>query len=195
MRTRITSTTTLAILFCIASFTVAQDSQTLRYRELPNLHEVNSSLYRGGQPKKGGLQILKQIGIKTIISLRDDDEQAKAEQAEARTIGLGYYNVPLSSFNRPRDKTVAEVLKLIDTSENQPVFVHCERGSDRTGTIIAIYRIEHDGWTSEQAKAEAKRYGLGFWQVAMKDYIHDYYQHRNNPKNAAASPQPKPDRF
>lgn len=193
MRTRITSTTTLAILFCIASLAVGQDSPIPRYRELPNFHQVKPSLYRGGQPKKGGLQLLKQIGIKTIISLRDDDERAKAEQAEARTIGLGYYNVPLSSFNRPADKTVAEVLALINTSENQPVYVHCERGSDRTGTIIAIYRIEHDGWTGEQAKAEAKRYGLGFWQVAMKDYIHDYYQRRQNLKNTAASQ--KPSRF
>ena len=47
-----------------------------------------------------------------------------------------------------------------------------------TGAIIAVYRVEHDGWTSEQAKAEAKRYGLGFWQVKIKDYISDYSKHR-----------------
>jgi protein tyrosine/serine phosphatase len=170
-------------------------SQTPKHRELPNLHEVNSNLYRGGQPKKGGLELLRQLGIKTIISLRDDDERSKAEQAFARAVGLGYFNVPLSSFNRPPDKTVAEVLALINSPGNQPVFVHCERGSDRTGTIIAVYRIEHDAWTSEQAKAEAKRYGLGFWQVAMKDYIDDYYKRRTNTNESAASPQPRPPRF
>jgi protein tyrosine/serine phosphatase len=68
------------------------------------------------------------------------------------------------------------LLSLINAPENQPIFVHCRRGSDRTGTVIAIYRIDHDGWSSEQAKTEAKRYGMGFWVVGMKDYISDYYR-------------------
>jgi tyrosine-protein phosphatase SIW14 len=183
MNKRIAASVAFAIALCLCSVSIAQ--QDTRYKELPNLHQVNSSLYRGAQPKKGGLQLLKQLGIKTILSLRDDDERSKAEEAEAKTIGLGYFSVPLSSFNRPPDKAVAEVLALINSSEYQPVFVHCERGADRTGTIVAIYRIEHDGWTSEQAKAEAKRYGLGFWQVSMKDYIHDYYERRANSRDDA----------
>jgi hypothetical protein len=40
--------------------------------------------------------------------------------------------------------------------------------------------MEHDGWTGEQAKAEAKRYGLGFWQLKIKDYITDYFKRRSN---------------
>jgi hypothetical protein len=41
--------------------------------------------------------------------------------------------------------------------------------------VIALYRITHDGWTSKQAKAEAKRYGMHPWEAAMKNYIHDFY--------------------
>lgn len=190
MNKRIAAWVAFAFALCLCSVTIAQ--QETKYKELPNLRQVNSSLYRGAQPKKGGLQLLKQLGIKTIISLRDDDEQSKAEEAEAKTIGLGYFSIPLSSFNRPPDKTVAEVLALINAAENQPVFVHCERGADRTGTIVAIYRIDHDGWTSDQAKAEAKRYGLGFWQIEMKDYIHDYYLRRTRTNAESASRQSRP---
>jgi protein tyrosine/serine phosphatase len=156
---------------------------------------VNSNLYRGGQPEIGGLEQLKKLGVKTIINLRDDDERARAEKAEAESMGFRYFNIPFASFDRPSDKAVDEVLKLIDTQENSPLFIHCKRGSDRTGTVIAIYRIEHDGWDGEKAKAEAKRYGMGFWQVGMKDYIHDYYDRkaqRGSDSSSTVTAKPTP---
>ena len=164
----------LAIALLLNGVVAAQDK--ISSKELPNFHQVNNQLYRGAQPGTGGIKKLAQLGIKTIINLRDNDDHARAEEAEARSLGLAYLNVPLPDFNRPADKTIDQILLLITAPENQPVFVHCRRGADRTGIVIAIYRIEHDGWDSEKAKAEAKQYGMGFWQVQMKDYIHDYYQ-------------------
>jgi uncharacterized protein (TIGR01244 family) len=175
--------TALALLIAVSAAS-AQDEA--KYKELPNFHQVNANLYRGGQPKEGGLQRLAGLGIKTVINLRDDDERARAEEKEARAAGLRYFNIPLDNFGKPADEKIDRVLALINASENQPVFVHCKRGADRTGTVIAIYRISHDGWTSEQAKAEAKRYGIGFWQVGMKDYIHDYYERRSAGKAKAS---------
>jgi tyrosine-protein phosphatase SIW14 len=187
MNKRISLLATLAIAACLASVSLAQDNT--RYTELPNFHQVNDQVYRGAQPKEGGLQKLKQLGIKTIINLRDDDGRARAEETEAQAAGIRYFNIPMGNFGAPADKTVDQVLALLSATENQPVFVHCKRGSDRTGTIIAIYRIEHDGWTSEKAKAEAKRYGIGFWQTGMKNYIHDYYSRRaQNTAEAPARP-------
>ena len=197
MRTLKTSIVTLAMFVCLASLSLGQDSQVSqdsKYKDLPNFHQVNPNLYRGGQPGKGGLQQLRQLGVKAIINLRDDDERARAEAAEAQALGLRYFNIPFASFDRPGDKDVDAVLKLIDSLDNQPVFVHCKRGSDRTGTIIAIYRIEHDGWNSEKAKEEANRYGLGFWEVKMKDYIHDYYERRTLRNGDIATPTQKPNR-
>jgi protein tyrosine/serine phosphatase len=187
MKTRISVAAIFAFGFVLATFTAAQDQKEARYKELPNFHPVNSNLYRGGQPEIGGLEQLKKLGVKTIINLRDDDERARAEKAEAESMGFRYFNIPFASFDRPSDKAVDEVLKLIDTQENSPLFIHCKRGSDRTGTVIAIYRIEHDGWDGEKAKAEAKRYGMGFWQVGMKDYIHDYYDRKAQRSNDASS--------
>ena len=147
--------------------------------DLPNFRKVNDTLYRGGQPEEDSFKRLSEMGIKTIIDLRDSGERSRAEEVKARAAGLRYFNLPLSNFKRPSDTKVAEVLSIINSPENQPVFVHCNRGADRTGTIVAIYRIDHDGWTSEEAKQEAKRFGLGFWQVHMRDFISDYYRRKS----------------
>src|SRR5437870_301306 len=167
-------------LFVMAGAICAQDET--KYKELPNFHRVNATVYRGAQPKEGGFQKLASLGIKTVINLRDADENSKLEEQEARAAGLRYFNIPFDGLGRPSDEKIERVMAIINAPENQPVFVHCKRGADRTGTVIACYRISHDGWTSEQAKDEAKRYGLGFWEVGMKDYIRDYYERRSAAK-------------
>jgi protein tyrosine/serine phosphatase len=126
---------------------------------------------------------LAQLGVKTVINLREADAMAQREEAEARVAGLKYFNIPLGRTGRPSDDQIAHVLEIIDNAENQPLFVHCRLGADRTGTVIAIYRIVHDGWSSEDAKAEANHFGMHFWESGMKDYIHDYYVRRHESKN------------
>ena len=162
----------LPTLLCLQALVLAQDAT--KYKELPNFHKVDQGLYRGGQPQKGGLETLKKLGIKTVIDLRND--RAETERSEAQANGMQYFNFPMERFGRPNDETVEKVLDIISKDEHQPVFVHCAKGADRTGIIIAIYRIRHDGWTSEKAKAEAKSFGMAPWQVGMKDYIRDYYK-------------------
>ena len=158
----------------IASVGLPQQSPNLK--KLPNFDEVNSKLYRGGQPASGGLQQLADRGIKTIVNLRGDGEGVSKEAGEARDLGLRFFHVPFSRSGRPRDADMKLVLSIINTAEYQPVFVHCKQGADRTGTVIAIYRLTHDGWTSEQAKTEARSHGMHLWESGMKDYIHDYYR-------------------
>jgi tyrosine-protein phosphatase SIW14 len=164
----------VAVLTLLATPGLTQDST--RHKELPNFHKVSDMVYRGAQPKSGGLELLRQLGIKTVINLRADDTRAKQEEAGARLAGLQYFNFPFERWGRPEDKTIEQVLSIINNPANQPVFVHCQHGADRTGVVIAAYRIRHDGWTSEKATAEAKRFGLKPWQLGMKDSIHDFYK-------------------
>jgi tyrosine-protein phosphatase SIW14 len=168
-------------LFCVASASHAQSEQ--KYKELPNFHRVSEKLYRGAQPKAGGFRQLSQLGIKTIVSLRADDDRSRTQEQEARAAGLSYFNVPFKRLGRPTDEQIDRVRALVNAPENQPVFVHCQHGADRTGTIIALYRIEHDGWTIDQARAEARRYGMKWWQRGMRDYVSDYYRRRSANKN------------
>jgi tyrosine-protein phosphatase SIW14 len=166
----------LAAAVLLATLALATPAQVApRYAELPNFHQVNQQLYRGGQPKVGGLRKLKDLGVKTIVNLRGEDRHTRAESEEAHALGLGYYSIALPGFSRPKDEEVGRVLDIINAPENQPIFIHCHHGKDRTGTIIACYRISHDGWSAEQAKDEALRYGLGWVEVGMRRYIDKYY--------------------
>ncbi|MDT4897869.1 MAG: tyrosine-protein phosphatase [Acidobacteriota bacterium] len=158
------------LLIAIAS----APSRVAREEVLPNFHKVNEQLYRGAQPSPGGMKELAALRIKTVINLRGEDEHTRDEEAEARAAGLRYFSVPLPGFGRPSDEQVNRVLAIINDSQNWPVFVHCHHGEDRTGTIIAVYRISHDGWSAEEARKEAKRYGMSRFQFKMKDYINDY---------------------
>jgi uncharacterized protein (TIGR01244 family) len=146
------------------------------YAELPNFHTVNAHIYRGGQPREGGLRRLAALGVKTVINLRDDDARAREEEREARSLGLRYFNIPLSRAHRPDPRQIDELFAMLDAAGNQPVFVHCKRGADRTGALIAVYRVAREGWTAERAVEEAERYGMGFWQRGKKDFIRDYYR-------------------
>jgi uncharacterized protein (TIGR01244 family) len=173
MRDRIART--LVMLFSLALFAssaLAQDDA--RYSELPNFHQVNAGLYRGAQPKADGMRKLVALGIRTIISLRAADERSRVEESEARAAGLRYFNIPMEGLSRPKDEQVERALAIMEDAANQPVFVHCKRGADRTGTLIAIYRIMHDGWSSDDALREAKHYGMSWMEFRMKDYIRDY---------------------
>ena len=179
----------LAVAVCASTAIPQSDT---KQKDLPNFTRVSDVLYRGGQPTEAGLQELIRLRIKTVVNLRDNDDRARAEGDAAVAAGLRYFNLPLSHFHKPNNKRVAEILSIINAPENQPVLVHCKRGADRTGTIVAIYRIERDGWTDDQAKREAERFGLGFWQIRMKDYISDYYQNKlAKSENAGPAPQPK----
>ena len=172
--------TALIALMLMASASLAQKSGH-PYRELPNFTKANERLYRGAQPVAGGMKRLAELGIKSVINLRADDARSLVEEKEAKTAGLRYFNVPMKWYARPTNEEVERVLAIIDDPNNQPVFIHCRRGADRTGTIIAAYRISREGWPGGQALSEADRYGMRKIQFEMRDYIRDYYRLRAGP--------------
>ncbi len=146
-------------------------------QELPNFSKVNSNLFRGGQPTKAGVRLLKETqGIKTIVYFRSEGDEADREDEWAKDAGLKFIKLSLHNWFAPKKSQIDEALAAMTDPENQPVFVHCKRGADRTGTVIAIYRMTVDKWTAKQASDEAKEFGIGWWQVWMKDYIHNYHR-------------------
>jgi tyrosine-protein phosphatase SIW14 len=143
---------------------------------LPNFHKINESLYRGGQPTAEGLKKLAALGIKTVISFRDTPSKVLREKKAAEENGLHFINLRLSNWFASKDDEIHKIIEVIKNPEHQPVFIHCKRGADRTGTVVAVYRMLVEGWTDQEANREAKQRGIGWWQVWMKDYIKAYYK-------------------
>jgi protein tyrosine/serine phosphatase len=178
----------VAILLLLISVTASAQNT---YPELPRFQQVSDKLYRSAQPLDGGSARLRALGINTIINLRGAGPVTRAEESAARAAGLNYFNVPLPNWGRPQDSRVTRILELIAAPENGRVLVHCKEGVDRTGLIVAVYRMTHDRWTSRQALAEAERQGMRRTQFWMRDYINDYGERvaKLGPDAALKSPQ------
>jgi tyrosine-protein phosphatase SIW14 len=134
---------------------------------VPNFHQVDEHVYRGAQPNGQGFAALAKIGIRTVIDLRGES----SEDIAVQQAGMHYFRLPWSGYKAPADSQVDEVLSLLNDSSEWPVFVHCRRGADRTGTAIACYRIAHDHWTNQQALEEAKTFGMSSLEIAMQHFI------------------------
>jgi protein tyrosine/serine phosphatase len=143
--------------------------------ELPAVHvrnfdKVNDHVYRGGAPTAVGVQELGAMGVKTILDLREASEGTSSERELADKLKIKYINIPLGEFGAPSNANIQQILSLLQSTPDI-LFVHCRRGKDRTGTVIACYRIQYDGWDNRRALDEAKQHGMSSFERAMQSYI------------------------
>ena len=147
---------------------------------VPNFQTVNSGVYRGGQPSEEGFRSLAAAGVTTIVDLREDDSRAKHEKKFVKSLGMKYINIPMKGMHTPERKQISHALKALNDDKGGPVFIHCKRGSDRTGVVLACYRMEHDGWTNQKALSEAREYGMSWYQFPLSRYVLAYHPHEND---------------
>ncbi|WP_422081846.1 tyrosine-protein phosphatase [Ulvibacterium sp.] len=148
----------LAVFALSIGSTVAQqdDVHKVESRYFKNLYRINDSIYRSEQPSKKGFRELEALGIKTIINLRrlkEDNKKAKGTDLQLKKIPLRAAKMVEADINN--------VLHIIQVSE-KPALIHCWHGSDRTGVIIAAYRVVVENWEKERAIREFKRKEFGY---------------------------------
>lgn len=137
-------------------------AEPLKREGLGNLHKVSDDLYRGEQPSAEGIKELKKMGVKTIVNLRS----FHSDKDEIGDTDIGYEHIYMKAWNAEEEEIV-RFLKIVTDKNRTPVFVHCQHGADRTGTMCAIYRIAVEGWSKKEAIEEMTKGNFGFhgvWQ-------------------------------
>lgn len=157
----------------------AKVAKKLSVSGLPNFGQVTESLYRGGQPASVGLAKLREFGIDIIVNFRNEPGKIEAERQRVERLGMRYVSIPWRGKDDPDDRQVAAFLRLLRENAGKRVFVHCQRGSERTGVMVAAFRILEQGWTPTQALQEMETFGFrGFWFRHLKRYVKQLSEQR-----------------
>ena len=157
---------------------------------IPNFIQVNEHIFRGAQPEDGAWTQLAALGVKTVVDLRQVSEHSTTDEARAvEAAGMRYVSIPMNGWETPRPELVAQVVAMLE-APGDTVFVHCKQGKDRTGTVVAAYRISHDGWANARALDEAESNGMHWFLRGMKRYISTYRAVGDSSGDLVRSSQP-----
>ena len=139
---------------------------------IPNFYRIEPWFYRGGRPNTEGIKTLRLIGVKTVVNLERgwferEPPEVREERQMAKEADIQFIHVPLHPFFKPGSDEVRKILSIVTDSAHYPIFIHCRRGKDRTGIIVALFRVLHQSWSVQRAYEELKSFGhryiLLFW--------------------------------
>jgi len=134
-------------------------------------------LYRSGQLNPDQLeQAVKRYGIRTVISFQYPGIGVEFERKFSKVLGVDFMNLPMPGDGFGQEHQFREVIEAVDDPERRPVLIHCARGTCRTGSAVALYRFERDGWTIDDVSAEMKR--QSYRDGWIPGYIYNMVKHR-----------------
>ncbi len=141
-----TAVALVACLISLANVAPARDFE---------IHEIAPGVYYGPIPKTDSdFRQLQGLGVKTVVELRKFMHRKSArEEGLVSAYGMVHRLVPMG-FEPSRDGTPELALEIMHDPAQQPVYVHCMLGRDRTGVVVALYRVRYLGWSPEAAYAE-----------------------------------------
>ncbi len=157
-------------------------------RGLANFGQVTPLLFRGGQPTSEGYRELKQMGVDTVISFRHEKGENTLERRAVEALGMRFVNLPWRAWDNPTDDEVGRFFTLLAASPQRKVYVHCQQGRDRTGAMVALYRIAVDHWCPASAVAEMRAYHYHhFFFPQLETYVENFPQRLATDRGLAPS--------
>ena len=153
----------LSILCTVVAVAFAQQPRaekiTLPDSKLNNLFMVDEGVYRSEQPSANDFKALEAFGIKEVLNLR----YLHSDNDEAKETGIVLHRLKTHA-HALKERQIMEALRVIRDRKG-PILIHCLHGSDRTGGVLAMYRIVFQQYTKEEAIEEMKNGGFGFHKV------------------------------
>lgn len=144
-------------------------------KSIKNFKEIGEGIYRGAQPQADDFAFLKSIGIKTIVSFRWKRKFVEDEKKLCDEHGMEFISIPLNYTNPPKLGDIREFLEIVDNEEKRPLYVHCMHGVDRTGIMVALFRIIRQGWTVDEAYREME--ACGFHKYRLRPFKWQLYKY------------------
>jgi len=144
----------------------SQNAEKLLVKDFDNLYKINDGLYRSEQPHKNEFIALEKMGIVTILNLR---EKVKDDKKIKKTNHLLLKQLPIKT-NKMSNADIFEALQIIQQSE-EPILVHCLHGADRTGVVVAAYRMVMDNWSKQDAIQEFRLEQFGYHKKAFPELL------------------------
>ncbi len=149
-------------------------SQKIRLPGVANFGQVTPSLYRGAQPSHKGFENLSKLGVAIIVDLRDGNE-GRDEEKEVTSLGMKFVGIPWRC-TEPKDDYFAKFLTVLHDNPGKKIFVHCHVGIDRTGMMIASYRMAGQGWSAAEALREMQAFGFSMFHQMVCTGLGAYEQ-------------------
>lgn len=193
----------IAAITLASPLALAKSATDQARANIPRFRIIADGIYAGGNPLSKavgnqGREAIVNLGIRGVISLQggDIDDTWKGKFAEWRqkgespdaiaeekawfeAQGLTWFNAPLNSHE---PKTPAEDRDIMDAlrhmalaTKDAPVFLHCEHGADRTGLLVALFRVFYKGWTPEDAYKEWLANGHTWIARVFTHHLDDYF--------------------
>lgn len=160
----------LTIIFCFNLNAQIIEATKQESKNFKRFYKVSDDIYRSEQPSRKGFTEIEVLGIKTILNFRrkwSDDKKAQHTKLQLEHVKL--------KSKEMTENQVFDVLKIINKAE-KPLLIHCWHGSDRTGIIIAAYRIVFENWPKATAIAEFRKPEFGYhenWYPNLIDILND----------------------
>ena len=158
--------------------------------------EVSDGIWRSARPNVGALTRLYDMGVRTVLNLEGGDPYTKEKEAmrqieEYRAAQhkpdwhITSQAVPMSGIGRPSFEQVDKALAILSDPAKRPILVHCKHGEDRTGVVVAAYRVEIEKRLSlDEAIAEAESlhccHLVLIGKNALRDFLAEYHEHRQS---------------
>lgn len=128
-----------------------------RVSGVPNFGEATPQLFRGAQPSEKGFEALSKMGVDIVVDTRGNRKNSEGKLV--KKLGMKYVAIPWHC-PFPHDDIFARFLKLLRDNPHKKIFVHCRLGDDRTGMMIASYRMAVEGWSAQDAMMEMEHFGF-----------------------------------